>query len=134
MAAPEHTWAAHLAEPMAAPEPSWAAPAPEPMAAAPEPEPAAIDTPGDDPFEPFGGVMQLDDVLGADDPFAPPAVQSDSEPAKPMRLTPTMVMKLDPAEQRRLLALLLEKGDVTTDILSTPPTDADQDHGSNGSS
>jgi hypothetical protein len=104
------------------------------MVAAPEPEPAAIDTPGGDPFEPFGGVMQLDDVLGADDPFAPPAIQSDSEPAKPMRLTPTMVMKLDPAEQRRLLALLLEKGDVTTDILSTPPTDADQDHGSDGSS
>ena len=94
----------------------------------------AADEPGGDPVDRFGGVIQLDDVLGADDPFAPPASTSDGKSAKPMRLTPTMVMKLDPTEQRRLLALLLDKANVTTDILSTPPTDADPDHGSDGSS
>jgi hypothetical protein len=35
-----------------------------------------------------------------------------------------MVMKLDPAEQKRLLALLLEKANVSTDVLSTPPQPA----------
>jgi hypothetical protein len=38
-----------------------------------------------------------------------------------------MVMKLDPAEQRRLLALLLEKSALTTDVLSQPPTPAPKD-------
>ena len=103
-------------------------------AAAPGAGPVATVEPGNDPFEQFGGIIQLDDFLGADDAFAPPAPPGDGESAKPMRLTPTMVMKLDPTEQRRLLALLLDKADVTTDILSTPPTDADPDHGSNGSS
>jgi hypothetical protein len=44
-----------------------------------------------------------------------------------MKLTPTMVMKLEPAEQRRLLALLLERANVGMEVLSSPPTPASDD-------
>jgi hypothetical protein len=37
------------------------------------------------------------------------------------KVTPSMVMKLDPAEQRRLLAMLLEKANVGPEVLSSPP-------------
>jgi type IV pilus assembly protein PilB len=94
--------------------------------------PAAPNT-DDDPF-----ALPGPDVLGgADDPFAPPPWPSPAADDAPLpapppasalppppKLTPTMVMKLDPAEQRRLLALLLEKANVGTDVLSTPPTPA----------
>ncbi len=66
--------------------------------------------------------------LGFADPFAP---QSMGDPlatpaAGAAQLTPTMVMKLDPAEQKRLLAALLEKANVqTADDLSTPPKKPD---------
>ena len=62
-------------------------------------------------------------------PAPPPASELPAPPPEsalppPPKLTPTMVMKLDPAEQKRLLALLLEKANVGADVLSTPPTPA----------
>jgi hypothetical protein len=64
----------------------------------------------------------------AEDPFsstpdAPPA-------AAPGKVTPTMVMRLDPAEQKRLLARLLAESSLTVDQIA--PTSTTKVPGSGG--
>ena len=58
-----------------------------------------------------------------DDPFAtavaPPVAAAPT--AKAQKVTATMVMKLDPAEQRRLLEMLLANTEISADVLSQLP-------------
>ena len=72
-------------------------------------------------------------TVSHDDPFAaalaPVGLDLTSElvvaAVKPQRVTATMVMKLDPAEQKRLLAMLLANTEITSDALATPPRSTD---------
>jgi hypothetical protein len=112
---------------------------------APMPAPAmTLPTPATPPTESWSvgpvGVVAGFDVVGGSAPGGvppsapaePPALpawqpQPDAPAPPPMKLTPTMVMKLDPAEQRRLLAVLIERANVGPDVLSSPPAPATDD-------
>jgi hypothetical protein len=93
--------------------------------------------PSPDPWEVTPATVvdpALAEAPGAPSPIEAPAPALAAWPATPdapapppMKLTPTMVMKLEPAEQRRLLALLLERANVGMEVLSSPPTPASDD-------
>jgi hypothetical protein len=48
-------------------------------------------------------------------------------PPAPAKVTATMVMKLDPAEQKRLLEMLLSRTELSPTELSQPPRPAEPD-------
>jgi len=56
-----------------------------------------------------------------DDPFS--AVPDVPPAAAPGKVTPTMVMRMDPAEQKRLLARLLAESSLTVEQLGSPSGD-----------
>jgi hypothetical protein len=63
----------------------------------------------------------------ADDPFNVPVAPIAAVGLPPTKVTATMVMKLDPAEQKRLLEMLLSKTEISPTELSQPPRQADPD-------
>jgi hypothetical protein len=69
---------------------------------------------------PYAATVQASDVA---DPFA----VVPEAPASPGRVTPTMVLRLDPAEQKRVLGLLLQNAELTVDMITQPPGPAKKD-------
>jgi hypothetical protein len=65
-------------------------------------------------------------VNATDDPFAAVRAMATVTPV-PSKVTATMVMKLDPAEQKRLLEMLLSRAEISPTELSQPPRAAEPD-------